>query len=337
MKAGFCGITPDELSIILGGESTGERYAMKIVTNFYRRRIHDFQDMTNIQKSLRTYLSGKFVSGLSSPLKSESSADMSVKYLFSCAGDRIHESVYIPEKGRITICVSTQSGCRMGCPFCVTGSMRFNGNLSAGEIVNQVISTPGSEGVTHVVFMGMGEPLDNTDEVIKACRILTAGWGLSLSPTHITVSTVGLTDGVRRFLNESDCNLTFSLLSPFSDERMSVVPAEKKWPSSEIIEMISAYPSPKKRRFTIGYLMMEGINDSDRHLAELIKIVKGTGMRVNILPYHRVDGNGPFPSGQARINLFRNILMQSGISASVRRSRGGDISAACGMLAGKNK
>ena len=239
----------------------------------------------------------------------------------------------MPDKKRNTVCVSTQSGCRMGCPFCVTGRYGFHGNLSAGEIVNQVISIPEASKITHVVFMGMGEPMDNLENVLKACRILTAEWGLAISQRNITVSTVGITPGIKIFLESSECNLTLSLYSPFPDERKLVVPAETRYPVSEIINIMKNYPVKKKRRLSVAYVMIKELNDTDHHLEGLKALLKGSDIRVNLLPYHLVPGDNNTSSSAERIQFFKHNLVISGISASIRKSRGIDISAACGLLA----
>jgi 23S rRNA (adenine2503-C2)-methyltransferase len=234
---------------------------------------------------------------------------------------------------RNTVCVSSQSGCRMGCPFCATGRYGFRGNLSAGDIINQVIALPQDNSVNHVVFMGMGEPMDNLENVIRACNILTAEWGLALSPRDITVSTVGILPEIERFLSDSDCNLTFSLYSPFPEERAISVPAERKYPAVRIIEAIKRYPVRKKRRMSVAYLMIYGINDSERHLDGLKQLLSGSSVRINLIPYHNVTGDFKKPSTEEKMLHFKHELVISGISASIRRSRGTDISAACGLLA----
>lgn len=339
MKSPFCGITYEMLNRFLGEQGFSDQHSLKTVTNFYRRRIPDFASMKNLPVLLREKLESVFFPGLFAPARQEESADRSVKYLFRTPDDKAFETVYIPENRRETICLSAQSGCRMGCPFCLTGRYGFKGNLTAGEMVNQVMAIPYSNEITHVVFMGMGEPLDNIDEVLTACRILTSHWGLSLSPAHITVSTVGITPAAKRFLGESDCNLTLSLFSPFPEERVKVVPAEKSYPAIQVLELMMNHPQSKKRRFSIAYVMIQEINDSQTHLEELIKILKGTSIRVNLLPYHITPDDSCVPSPAERIEYFRQRLTLSGISASVRRSRGADISAACGLLAAglKNK
>jgi 23S rRNA (adenine2503-C2)-methyltransferase len=221
----------------------------------------------------------------------------------------------------------------MGCPFCVTGRYGFHGNLSAGEIVNQVISIPYASKVTHVVFMGMGEPMDNLENVLKACIILTAEWGLAISPRNITVSTVGITPGIEKFLGNSECNLTLSLHSPFSDERKLVVPVEKRYPVHEIVQIMKNYPVKKKRRMTIAYVMIKNLNDTDIHLEGIKTLLAGSKIRVNLLQYHKMPDDQHISSSPERMQFFKHSLVISGISASIRKSRGVDISAACGLLA----
>jgi 23S rRNA (adenine2503-C2)-methyltransferase len=329
----FCGVTYEQLLQFMALSGFEDHHALKAVTDFYRRRISDFHSMENIPKAVRELLGSRFRSELCSPVKHEESADKSVKYLFVNDEGKAFETVFIPDRKRKTICVSTQSGCRMGCPFCLTGRYGFRGNLTAGEIVGQVMSVPFSSEITHVVFMGMGEPLDNLNEILTACRILTASWGLAISPGNVTVSTVGIIPAARRFLSESKCNLTLSLFSPFAEERAEVVPAERKYPAREIIKMLREYREPGKRRFSVAYVMIGDLNDTEYHLEELIKLLHGSKIRVNLLPYH-VTGEDKFtPSPAERMDHFRQRLTDSGISASVRRSRGADISAACGLLA----
>jgi 23S rRNA (adenine2503-C2)-methyltransferase len=333
IKPPVCGMTPGDIEALLHEEEVGSKYAEIMATNFYRKGISDFDLMDNIPRSVRNKLSLKVSTGLFVPADRQISSDGSVKYLFRTKDGREFETVFIPDGKRMTVCVSTQAGCRMGCPFCITSSYGFRGDLTAGEILNQVISLPEARKVTHIVFMGMGEPLDNIDEVLKACNIFTSQWGLALSQRNITVSTVGITAGVKRFLNESDCNLTLSLFSAIPSERASVVPAEKAYPVIEIVEMMKNFKPGKRRRFSIAYVMISDINDTDYHLNELKALLKGTAIRVNLLPYHNSGNDKYLASDVSRMNHFRQELFLSGISASVRRSRGADISAACGLLA----
>lgn len=332
-KMKLTGMSADEISGLIepGGFTRG--HAVRISNSIYKKGISDLSFFPGVPRHLKEYLHERSESGIYEPLSSSASADSSIKFVFSNSRKMKFETVFIPEKKRITVCVSTQSGCRMGCSFCATGRYGFHGNLDTGDIVNQVIVCQRVKPITHVVFMGMGEPLDNTENVLKACELLTAEWGMAISPRNITVSTVGIIPGLIRFLEGSSCNLVVSLFSPFPAERAMMVPAENKYPVQEIIRIMAGFPLMKKRRFSIAYVMLKGINDTQKHLEEIIKILSGTGIRVNLLPYHKLPGDEYESSGTGVMDLFRHELMKSGISASVRRSRGADISAACGLLA----
>ncbi|MRR22927.1 radical SAM protein, partial [bacterium] len=311
------------------------RYSRRLLYWVYRRGIHSFSEINDIPSKALQILSEKAVTGLSAPIASESSSDGSVKYLFTTPGGLTHETVYLPDGKRHTVCVSAQSGCRMGCRFCATGKNGWGGNLTAGDIVNQVISI--QHDVTHIVMMGMGEPGDNISEVIRACRILTAEWGLAAGRSRVTVSTVGVTPSVMRLLEETQCNITLSLHSPFPEERREVIPAETRWPFAETLALLKEYDNRRKRRFTVAYVMIRDKNDSDRHLEELKRLIAGSGIRVNLLPYHPLEGDDARSSGTEVMMKFKHELVTSGIGASVRKSRGSDIDAACGMLAAKRR
>jgi 23S rRNA (adenine2503-C2)-methyltransferase len=307
------------------------RHARRLLYWIYRRKIGSFGMIDDIPREVLSQVAGDFTTGLSEPVSLSASSDGSVKYLFQTGSGLLHEAVYLPEGKRNTICISVQAGCRMGCRFCATGQYGWNGNLTAGEIVNQVISLP--HNVTHVVMMGMGEPGDNIDEVIRACAVLTAEWGLAVGRSRVTVSTVGVLPSVSRLLNETDCNITLSLHSPFPEERRAVIPAEARWPFNETLSLMKGFSARRKRRFTVAYVMIMGINDSDTHLEALKLLLSGTGIRVNLLPYHSVTGDGNVSSAAETMLRFKHLLVTSGIGASVRKSRGADIAAACGMLA----
>ncbi len=332
-KISLCGLTVSEISGLIEPEGYNQRHAVIITNSIYKKRLRGLISVQTLPLKLRKYLEDVAVSGLYDPLTKEVSADNTVKYLFRNSDGLRFETVYIPEKKRNTVCVSTQSGCRMGCPLCATSKYGFHGNLSAGDIVNQILSLPQAEKVTHIVFMGMGEPLDNLDSVLRACEILTSQWGLALSRRNITVSTVGITPGIVEFLAGSACNITLSLYSPFSEERLKTVPAEKKFPFRDIIGLMKNFSLQKKRRFSVAYVMIKDFNDTDRHLEGLIHLLKGSGIRVNLLPFHSVKGDTHGSSPEEKMLFFRHNLVISGIPASIRRSRGADISAACGLLA----
>lgn len=332
-KAILCGLTVDEIFDLIGPSGFTFAHATSISNSIYKKGITDPLMIPNVSSKLKKELFEKTVSGLFPPVESEISTDGSVKHLFRQRDGKEYETVYIPEKKRHTVCVSTQSGCRMGCSFCATAKYGFRGNLSAGEILNQVISVPTIAHITHVVFMGMGEPMDNLDNVLKACEILTAEYGLAVSPRNVTVSSVGILPSVEEYMHRSNCNLTLSLLSPFSNERKEYVPSEKAYPILKTLEVVKSIPLRKKRTLTVAYVMIEGFNDTESHLEQLKTILKDSHFRVNLLHYHNIPGDPKCSSSAERMLHFKHNLVISGISASIRKSRGVDISAACGLLA----
>jgi 23S rRNA (adenine2503-C2)-methyltransferase len=333
IKKSLCGLTADEIFCLIKPCGFSYSHAVTIATGIYKKGANEVSSIAKLPKKLRCELEAIAHCGIFLPESFEVSADKTVKYLFRTEIGKEFETVYIPDNKRNTVCVSTQSGCRMGCRFCATARYGFYGSLSAGEIINQIISIPDTGKVTHIVFMGMGEPLDNLENVLKACEILTSEWGLSISSRNITVSTVGITAGIENFLQRSDCNLTLSLYSPFPEERKKVIPAEKLYPAHKIIDMMKNYPVKKKRRLSLAYIMIKGLNDTDNHLEELKLILKGSSIRVNLLHFHSVRNDQNVSSTDERMQIFKHALVTSGISASVRKSRGIDISAACGLLA----
>ena len=333
VKKSLCGLTADEIFDLIGPLNFTSSHAVSISNSIYKKRISNISEMVKIPYRLKEELFNIAATGIYLPLASEVSADKSVKYMFRTENGKEFETVYIPDNKRNTVCVSTQSGCRMGCSFCITGRYGFRGNLTAGEIVNQVLAIPQAGKVTHIVFMGMGEPMDNLENVLKACSIITAEWGLAISSRNLTVSTVGIMPGVEQFLLRSDCNLTLSLYSPFSVERREIIPVENKFPVLDIIEMMKNFPLKKRRRLSIAYIMIKNLNDTDSHLEELKSILKGSKIRVNLLSYHPGNNDKNCSSPAERMQFFKHNLIISGISASIRKSRGADISAACGLLA----
>ncbi len=332
-KAILCGLTVAEIFDLIELEGFSIAHATLISNSVYKKRITDPSMILNISSKLKKVLLEKTISGIFPPARSEVSVDGSVKYLFRQEDGKEYETVYIPEKKRHTVCVSTQSGCRMGCSFCATAKYGFRGDLLAGEIINQIISVPVEGDITHVVFMGMGEPMDNPGNVLKACEIITAEYGLAVSPRNVTVSSVGILPSVIQFMYKSNCNLTLSLLSPFSNERKEYIPSEKAYPILKTMELVKRIPIRKKRTLTVAYVMIAGLNDTDSHLDMLITILKGSPFRVNLLPYHNIPGDQNRSSSAERMLWFKHNLVISGISASIRKSRGLDISAACGLLA----
>ncbi len=332
-KKKLCGLTPGDILQVAEIPGLTIPAVISVTNSLYKKRIRDIREFPKISGKLKHQLEEIFITGIYNPESSVVSFDGTTKYLFRNDDGLVFETVYMSDGKRNTVCISSQSGCRMGCPFCATGRLGFMGDLSAGDIVNQVISLPEAGKINHIVFMGMGEPMDNIENVLKVCTILTSQWGLALSPRDITVSTVGIVPGIERLLAGSDCNLAFSLFSPFPDERVRAVPAERLYPAEVIIGMMKNYHLKKKRRMSIAYVMMKDINDTEKHLQGLKDLLRGSPVRINLIPYHPVSDGEAVSSPSGTMMHFKHELVISGISASVRRSRGADISAACGLLA----
>jgi len=326
----LCGLTASEIG---GLVVCTEKHSLAIANWLYKRKPVGIEFIPGIPRKVKERLKELSIPGVFSPVSSVKSADGTVKFLFRNEIGREFETVLMSDTKRTTVCVSSQSGCRMGCPFCVTGQYGFRGDLSARDILTQVLAPEIGGKLTHVVFMGMGEPMDNLDNVLRACEILTAPWGMALSPGNITVSTVGLTPGVIKFLRSCNCNLALSLYSPFHEERLRSVPAESLYPACEIIEAMKSAGSVKRRRMSVAYVMIRDLNDTPAHLEGLKELLYGTGIRVNLLPYHSAPGDSNICSSHDSMHHFKHELVISGISASIRKSRGADIKAACGLLA----
>ncbi len=342
-------MTPDELKAVASEAGLRPFAAGQMARRLYQGRVSDISEMTELPKSAREWLSEGYCVGVSAPVRESRSVDGTVKYLFAARSEGVDyivpgtgggidvESVYIPDRERATLCVSSQAGCRMGCRFCMTGAQGFHGSLTAAGILNQVFSVPGSENLTNIVFMGMGEPMDNIDEVIRAVDVLTAPWGLAWSPKRITVSTIGHIPGLRRLLDETGVHVAISVHSPFADERRGIMPVENAWPVAEVVELLRGYDFAHQRRLSAEYIMWRGVNDDMRHAEALARLLRGTSCRVNLIRFHAVPGFEGRPPEPGRMEAFRDRLNELGVTATIRASRGEDIEAACGMLAGKNK
>ncbi len=266
------------------------------------------------------------------PLQVREAPDGTRKYLFRAAAGPV-EAVYIPDGRRHTLCVSTQAGCRLGCRFCATGRGGLRGNLSTGEILMQLHGLPERERVDHVVFMGMGEPLENTEAVLRAVEVLTDPRAYAIAARHITLSTVGLLPELERVLRETKINITVSLHSPFPEERARLMPVERRHPVREVLALLRRVPPGRRRRYTLAYMLFDGINDSDAHQRALAVLAAALPVRVNLLSYHPVEGVACRPAPPERLECFCRGLLAAGIPCTVRRSRGEEIAAACGLLA----
>ena len=298
----------------------------------YDKRVTDIDQMTNISRKNRELLEQHYTIGHSEPVTSLTSTDGTVKYLFQTSQDSFVETVFIPDRERATLCVSSQVGCKMNCLFCQTGKQGFEGNLTAGDIINQVLSVEHSDQLTNIVFMGQGEPFDNLDEVMKAINILTAPYGLAWSPHRITVSTVGLKKNFTRFLEESECHLAISLHSPLPEQRLSLMPAEKQMGIAQIVEVLRHYDFSHQRRLSFEYILFKGLNDSLTFAKELVRLLQGLDCRVNLIRFHKIPDVPLEGVDMDKMVVFRDYLTRHGVFATIRASRGEDIFAACGML-----
>lgn len=331
-------LSPQELRQVAAECGLPAFAANQIARRIYVNRSRDIDEMTELSKRGREQLKERYTIGLMPPKASAKSADGTVKYLFEGQGGRDVEAVYIPDHDRATLCVSSQAGCRMGCTFCMTGRQGFHGNLTAAQIINQVLSIDNSQSLTNIVFMGMGEPMDNLPEVLKAIEVLTSSWGLAWSPKRITVSSIGKLKELKELLDKTAVHIAISAHSPFSDERAGLMPVERAYPLTEVLSLLREYDFAHQRRLTLEYIMWHRINDDMRHADALARLLKGMDVRVNLIRYHSLPDTPHLqPAAREAMEAFRDRLNERGITATIRASRGEDIQAACGMLAGKSK
>lgn len=330
------GLTLEQLGRVVAEAGLRPFAAKQMAAWLYKRGVDSIDAMTDIPLKARAALKqAGYTVGRTAPTARACSADGTVKYLFPGVGGRDVEAVYIPDRDRATLCVSSQAGCKMACRFCMTGQGGWQGNLSAGAILNQILSIPESDSLTNIVFMGMGEPCDNIDAVLAAVDILTADWGFAWSPKRITVSTIGKQPGFDALLNRSKVHIAVSVHSPYAQERADLMPVERAFPLADIINTLREHDFAHQRRLSVEYTMFAGINDSLRHADTLAGILKGTHARVNLIRFHRTPGFEGRPSDTAVMERFRDRLNDRGVVATIRASRGEDIMAACGMLAGE--
>ncbi len=332
-KKKLIGLRLEEIRTITDSLGLPSYTAREIALWVYKKGAVSFDSMTNLSRDARSSLSALLDIGLEPPSKVSTSADGTKKYLYPVLDTgRFIETAFIPEESRSTLCVSSQVGCKLGCLFCMTARQGFQGQLNAGEILNQVLSLPERDRLTNLVFMGMGEPFDNTDEVLKALEILTADYGPGFNPKKITVSTVGLIPGMRRFIEETKCHLAISLHSPFDDERATLMPVQNIYPVMEVIDAVKSYDLGKQRRLSFEYILFEGVNDTDAHVKQLARLCNGLKCRINLMRFHAIP-NAPLKgTSPEQLVAFRDKLNRKGITATIRASRGEDILAACGLL-----
>lgn len=331
-KEKLYGKTLNELLAVAKRVSLPGFAAKQIADWLYKKEIQSIDEMTNLSKKMREVLSNYYEIGLSSPVSFSTSIDGTKKYLYRVLEHKFIETAYIPDDDRATICVSSQSGCKMGCIFCMTGKQGFQGNLTSNEILNQFRSLPEFRQLTNMVYMGMGEPLDNISEVLKSLEILTSNWGYGWSPTRITVSTVGILNSIREFLEKSRCHLAISLHSPFDEERRKLMPIQRTNTVREVLDIIRNFDFNSQRRVSFEYILFEGLNDSPGHIRELARILNGIKCRINLIRFHPVPGSSFRSPDEKAMSEFRESLNRKGILTTIRSSRGVDIQAACGLL-----
>ncbi len=337
------GMTLEQLTKVAISGGMPKFVGKQLAEWLYKKKVTSFDEMVNISKKNREWLSANYEIGRMAPESRQKSTDGTVKYLFNLGGGRIIESVYIPDHERATLCVSSQAGCKMNCYFCATGRLGFKANLTPAQIMNQILSippaprkgeTPATE-LTNIVFMGMGEPLDNLEALLPVIDILTAPWGMAWSPKRITVSTVGKLPQLKDLLEKTQVHVAVSLHTADPREREQLMPAQKAFPISSVIKMLAPYDFSHQRRLSFEYIMWRGVNDDIAHADLLIRLIRGLDCRVNLIRFHKVPDVDLHPSSEERMIMFRNYLNSKGITATIRSSRGEDIMAACGMLAGK--
>lgn len=309
------------------------RFAAKQIARWlYDKHATTIEAMSDLSARHRALLAETYEVGLTAPEKVSISTDGTKKYLYRTSQNHFIESAYIPDGDRATLCISSQAGCRMGCRFCATGRQGLQHSLSTNEILNQIGSLPERERLTNVVFMGMGEPLDNLDNLLPALEVLTSAWGFGWSPTRITVSTAGVASRLERFLEATQVHLAVSLHNPFPHERAEIMPIEKAWPIREVVEILRRYDFTHQRRVSFEYIVMSGLNDSPRHIRELCRLLDGIKCRINLIRFHKIPGSPYFSPDDRAMIAFRDALTAKGIHTTIRTSRGEDIQAACGLL-----
>ncbi|MBO4922804.1 MAG: 23S rRNA (adenine(2503)-C(2))-methyltransferase RlmN [Bacteroidales bacterium] len=336
MKERLLGMTLEELKQAAASCGLKPFVGAQLADWLYAKRATSWERMVNISKAAKEALAEKYDLGTSAPVGSAVSADGTRKYLFEVGKDNYIEAVMIPDEERKTLCVSSQAGCKMGCKFCMTGRHGFHGQLDAADILNQFLSIDETRDLTNTVFMGMGEPLDNYDAVARTIEVLTAPWGFAWSPKRITLSTIGVLPALKKYLDEQRCHLAVSLHNPFPEERLEMMPAQKAWDIRDVLDLIRQYDFSGQRRVSFEYTMFTGFNDDKRHADALIRLLRGLECRVNLIRFHRIPDFPYDCASDAAMEAFRDRLNNHQILCTIRSSRGEDILAACGMLAGQH-
>ena len=339
-KTRLIGMTPTELKAVVTELGMPAFTAKQIAQWLYEKHVGTIEEMTNLSKQNRQLLAEHYEVGALAPIDCQRSKDGTIKYLFPvcCHGmttdqtEKFVETVFIPDHDRATLCVSCQVGCKMNCLFCQTGKQGWHGNLTAADILNQIYALPEVDRLTNIVFMGQGEPMDNLDAVLRATEIMTADWGWQWSPKRITVSSVGVRNKLKRFLDESDCHVAISMHSPIHEQRLQLMPAEKAMPLTETLELLRQYDFTHQRRCSFEYICFGGLNDTPMYAREIVKLLEGLECRVNLIRFHEIPNVDLPGSDEKRMEALRDYLTNHGITTTIRASRGQDIFAACGLL-----
>ena len=348
-KKTLLGLTLDELKDVARSIGMPAFPGGQMAKWLYEQHVKSIDEMTNISKANRAKLEAEYTIGCAAPIDAQYSKDGTIKYLFPVEGispknndlsqtHKFVETVFIPDdNGHATLCVSSQVGCKMNCLFCQTGKQGFEGSLTAADILNQIYSLPEVDQLTNIVFMGQGEPMDNLDNVLRATEILTANYGWAWSPKRITVSSVGVKNKLKRFLDESQCQVAISLHSPIPEQRAQLMPAQKGMPIEDVVSLLSNYDFSHQRRLTFEYIVFGGVNDSTTHAKAIVNLLRGLDCRVNLIRFHQIPNVPLHGADEAKMISFRDYLTKHGVFTTIRASRGQDIYAACGLLSTSKK
>ena len=336
-KKVLLGMQPGELQQVVTELGMPKFTAAQIAKWLYQQHVGSIADMTNLSKANREKLAEQYEVGSMAPIDCQRSVDGTIKYLFPTRSGKFVETVYIPDHDRATLCVSCQVGCKMNCLFCQTGKQGFEGSLTAADILNQIYALPERDTLTNIVFMGQGEPMDNLDAILQATQVLTADWGYAWSPRRITVSSVGVKNKLKRFLDESECHVAISMHSPLPEQRQMLMPAEKQMSITEVVDLLKQYDFSHQRRCSFEYICFAGLNDTTMHAREIVKLVRGLDCRVNLIRFHEIPGVDLPGADEKRMEALRDYLTAHGVFTTIRASRGEDILAACGLLSTAKK
>jgi 23S rRNA (adenine2503-C2)-methyltransferase len=340
LKPNIKELTLEEFEARLAERKEPSYRARQIWQWLFQKRALAFADMTNLSRPLRAELEERFSISRPLLLRRAQSQDGTVKYLFGWSDGATIESVLIPERHRLTLCVSTQAGCGFGCAFCATAQLGLKRNLTASEIVDQVLEAsrtlPDHRRITHIVLMGMGEPLANYANTLRALEIMNDGaWGIGISPRRVTLSTVGLVPQIEKLIAATQVNLAISLHAATEVLRGELMPVNRKYSLQQLMDCCRALPLPRRKRITFEYVLLRGVNDSPQDALALVKLLRGIPSKVNVIPFNPHPGSQYRRPGEPEIARFETVLRDAGVQINLRRPRGDDIQAACGQLQGE--